>query len=90
MNSLFTFLASRNGRYTRIVAGVVLLIIGLAIGFQSGSLVGWIIAVIGIGPIYAGTFDVCLFAPFFGHAFKGADLRAELSGAAPPPPANDA
>lgn len=80
MNAAFTFLASRNGRITRIVIGAILLILGLGIGFGTDSLVGWIVAVIGLFPLIAGAVDICLFAPFFGHALKGPELRAELQG----------
>jgi uncharacterized membrane protein HdeD (DUF308 family) len=80
MEGLFRFLASRNGRITRVVVGAILVIIGLAIGFTSGSIVGWIITVIGIFPIVAGVFDLCLFAPFFGKPYKGPELREKLGG----------
>ena len=74
MNDLFKFLASFNGRIARVVAGVVLVILGLLIG----GTVGWIIVIIGLVPLVAGALDVCVFAPLFGLAFRGADLRAEL------------
>ncbi|MBN1681312.1 MAG: DUF2892 domain-containing protein [Anaerolineae bacterium] len=77
MDGLFQFLASRAGRITRIVIGAILVIIGLAIGFSTDSLVGWIVTVVGVFPIVAGTFDLCLFAPFFGKSYKGADLRID-------------
>jgi hypothetical protein len=85
MDGVFRFLASRNGRITRIVVGVILVIVGLAIGFQTHSIVGWIVTVIGLFPLIAGAVDVCLFAPFFGHAFKGSQLRSELEGKTAPP-----
>ena len=85
MDGVFRFLASRNGRITRLVIGVILVVIGLAIGFQTHSIVGWIVTVIGLFPLIAGALDLCLFAPFFGHSFKGAQLRAELEGKASPP-----
>lgn len=74
MNDLFRFLASMNGRIARGVAGVVLVILGLLIG---GTL-GWIIVIVGLLPLAAGVFDFCVFAPLFGLAFRGPDLRAEL------------
>ena len=84
MDGVFRFLASRNGRITRIVVGVILIVIGLAIGFNSGSLVGWFLTVIGLFPTVAGAVDICLFAPFFGKSLKGPALRAQLG--APPAP----
>jgi hypothetical protein len=86
MDGVFRFLASRNGRITRIVVGVILVVIGLAIGFQTGSIVGWIVTVIGLFPLIAGAVDLCLFAPFFGHSFRGPELRSELEGKTTPPP----
>lgn len=80
MDGVFKFLASRNGRITRIVVGAILVVIGLAIGFNDGSLVGWILTVIGVFPLVAGVFDLCLFAPFFGKPFKGPELRDQLYG----------
>lgn len=84
MDGLFSFLASRNGRITRIVIGAILVVIGLAIGFQNGSAAGWIITVIGLFPLVAGVFDLCLFGPFLGYSYKGGELREKL-GTAPPP-----
>lgn len=74
MDAAFNFLASQNGRYTRIGAGIALVVIGLLVG----STLGWILVVIGLVPLLAGAFDVCVFAPLFGLAFKGPDLRAAL------------
>ena len=82
MNGIFRFLASRYGRIARIVAGVLLIIIGLGVISGSSSLAGWIVAVIGLGPLAAGVFDVCLLAPLMGLPFRGPDLRAKLGGKA--------
>jgi heme A synthase len=77
MNDLFKFLASTNGRITRVVAGIVLILIGL-VAVQ--GTVGWIIAIIGLIPLLAGAFDYCAFAPLFKLPFKGSDLRSKLGG----------
>ena len=77
MNALFRFLASMNGRITRIVAGIVLIALGL---FALGGTAGIVVAVIGVGPLVAGAVDVCLFAPLFRLPFKGVDLRYHLQG----------
>jgi len=37
---------------------------------------GIVLAVVGLVPLLAGVFDVCLFAPLFGAPLKGADVRA--------------
>lgn len=74
MNALFSFLASQNGRYTRIAAGVLLIIIGLL----TGGTVGWILGIVGLVPLAAGLFDFCVFAPLFSLPFRGDDLRNSL------------
>ena len=75
MNAVFSFLASQNGRYARIGAGIVLIIVGLLVGDTAG----WIIVVIGLVPLLAGLFDVCVFAPLFGLPLSGPDLREHLT-----------
>ncbi len=59
MNSFVTFM-SNTGRVTRAVAGIALIVIGALIGST-----GWILAVVGLGPLLAGVFEFCLFAPLF-------------------------
>ncbi|MCP4164328.1 MAG: DUF2892 domain-containing protein [Chloroflexi bacterium] len=57
-------MASTSGRVTRIVAGVALIAWGL-IGLAGP--IGIIIAVVGLVPLLAGLFDVCVFAPLFNN-----------------------
>lgn len=71
MRSLFGFMATTLGRVTRVVAGLILVVIGLALG---GA--WWILAVIGLVPLLAGAFDVCLLAPMFGAPLRGSELRS--------------
>ena len=75
MNGLFTFLASSAGRIGRIIAGVVLIALGL---LAIGGAAGIIVAVIGLAPLAAGVFDFCIFAPLASLPFNGAALRARL------------
>lgn len=68
-----TFMSSPIGRAVRIIAGVVLVIAGIALG--GGFLA---LALVGLVPLAAGIFDVCLFAslakqPFGGKAFRTAN-----------------
>ena len=67
------FMSSGLGRGLRIVAGIVLIAVGLA---GVGGTGGIVLAVVGLVPLLAGVFDVCLFAPLFGAPLKGADVRA--------------
>lgn len=73
MNPIIGFLASTAGRITRIVAGAALIAWGL---LGLGGSLGVVLAVVGLVPLLAGTFDFCVFAPLFGHPFRGPELRS--------------
>jgi hypothetical protein len=75
MKGLFRFLASPAGRITRIVAGLALILVGPLV--VQGT-IGWILAVVGLVPLFAGLFDRCVFAPLFGLPFVGPKLRDAL------------
>jgi len=66
------FMASGLGRAARIVAGVALIGGGL---LSIGGTVGSIVAAIGLVPLLAGTFDVCVFSALFGGPFSGSAIR---------------
>ncbi len=72
MNSLVQFLASMNGRVLRAVAGIILIVLGVAV---VGGTAGWIIAIVGLIPLAAGVFDFCVMAPLMGFPFWGRDIR---------------
>jgi len=74
MNPIIKFLASTTGRIVRVLAGIALVAWGL-MGLTGTA--GIIVAVIGLVPLLAGIFDVCVFAPLFRNPFKGADIRGE-------------
>jgi DUF2892 family protein len=74
MLSLFKFLGSTAGRWTRAIAGAILVAVGL---FALAGTPGYIVAIVGLVPLAAGVFDFCLFAPLAGLPFGGAALRAE-------------
>ena len=74
MNPFVKFMASTTGRIIRVVAGVALIAWGL-LGLTGTA--GIIVAVIGLVPLLAGLFDVCVFAPLFRNPFKGANIRGE-------------
>ena len=67
------FMSSGLGRGLRIVAGIILIAVGLAV---VGGIGGIVLAVVGLVPLLAGVLDVCLFAPLFGAPLKGTDVRA--------------
>jgi hypothetical protein len=72
MNPFVTFMASTAGRITRVVAGVIL----VALGIFMHSVGGIVVAVIGLVPLLAGLFDFCVFAPLFGAPMSGPKIRA--------------
>ncbi len=67
----FVFMAGRAGRIVRGLLGIAL--IGLGIGLGGGW---WALAVVGLAPLAAATFDVCLFAPLAHLPAGGPALRA--------------
>jgi Inner membrane protein YgaP-like, transmembrane domain len=73
MNATFKFLASGTGRIVRIVVGAVLVVLGF---FINPTWLGIVLVVVGLIPLLAGIFDVCVFAPLFGKPFNGKKLRA--------------
>jgi len=56
------FMESTAGRLTRGAAGLILIALGAWLG---GA--GWVLALVGLIPLGAALFDVCLAAPLF-HA----------------------
>ncbi|MDL1900285.1 DUF2892 domain-containing protein [Anaerolineae bacterium CFX9] len=65
-------MASPAGRLIRIVAGIALILIGLT---SVDGVGGIVLAVIGVLPILAGVFNVCLIAPIIGAPFSGKAVR---------------
>ena len=62
------FMATTTGRAIRIIAGLVMIVMGL---FVMQDSTGVLIAIVGIAPLAAGIFNVCLVAPFIGAPFSG-------------------
>ncbi|MFN2151705.1 MAG: DUF2892 domain-containing protein [Anaerolineales bacterium] len=75
MNAFFRFLANSTGRIVRVVAGLLLIVIGI---FWVHGAVGWILAIVGLVPLLAGAFDKCVFAPLFSLPFDGPSLRKKV------------
>ena len=72
MKGFFSFIATPAGRAVRIIAGLVLVLVGW---FVLTGAWGWVVAIIGLVPLLAGIFDRCVFAPLFGLPFVGERLR---------------
>ena len=72
MAGFVKFMASTNGRIARIVAGLILIALGL---FATTGAAQIILIVVGLVPLAAGIFDFCLFAPLGGMPVQGAEIR---------------
>ncbi len=68
------FLASRPGRWLRIVMGAGMVVGGLASGTSRGS----VVALMGLGPLVAAALDRVPVAALFGLPTQGPALRREL------------
>jgi len=68
--SILQFLGSTAGRWTRIIAGLILVVVAVVLGGWA-----WILAVLGAVFIAAGSFDFCLLAPLFGKHPQGPAFR---------------
>lgn len=66
------FMNSPRGRITRIIAGVALIIWGYT---QLEYSPGIILIIIGIIPLSAGLFDICLISPLVGGPLSGDKVR---------------
>ncbi len=73
MNPIVSFLASPAGRTIRIAAGIALVAWGL-LGITGTA--GLVVAIVGLVPLLAGSFDGCVFAPLFGAPVSGPQIRA--------------
>lgn len=70
--SFARFMSSYTGRLIRIVAGAVLIALGLLV---VTGIWGIVLVVVGLVPFLAGLANVCVFAPLFGGPFRAADLK---------------
>lgn len=61
------FMSGPIGRSIRVLAGIALIVLGVALD----SALGWVIAGVGVVPILAGIFNVCLLGPLFGAPLSG-------------------
>jgi len=64
------WMAGGAGRALRVLAGLILIGIGIYVRGNWGVL----IAVVGVVPVLAGIFNLCLIAPILGAPFRGRRL----------------
>ena len=67
------FINSLTGRVTRIIVGLALIIWGYT---QLGQTSGIILILIGLIPLSAGLFDLCIISPLIGGPISGKKVRA--------------
>ena len=65
------FMSRPAGRGLRIVAGIVLMFVGI---YLVKHVLGYIIVLVGLVPLIAGIGNFCLLAPLFGGPFKASNL----------------
>ncbi len=70
---IIQFLGSIAGRWTRAVAGLVLIAFAIVLGGW-----WWLLALVGAVFIAAGAFDFCLLAPLLGKPLQGRKFRASF------------
>lgn len=73
VNGFACFMASTSGRWIRVVAGLAIIIWGWMMRGQVG---GTVLMLVGLAPLAAGVFNVCLIAPLIGAPFSGATACA--------------
>lgn len=73
-SAIAQFLAGGAGRLTRIAAGVLIIWLGIMLR-DSGA--GIALMILGLVPLAAGIFDVCVLSPLFGGPFSGERIRAQ-------------
>ena len=67
------FMARPGGRLLRIVVGGAF----IAGGFALGAPAGIALAIVGLAPLGAGLFNVCLVAPLLHVPFQGREVLAQ-------------
>ncbi len=66
------FMSSPAGRVVRVIAGVALIAWGYTLREQS---TGIVLMIVGLVPLLAGAFDVCVISALLGGPFSGAAIR---------------
>ena len=75
MRHVISFMLSTSGRLLRVVLGGALIVYGL---FFAGSILGYILAVVGVIPVVTGAIDTCGLAGLAGLSCSGTQARARL------------
>lgn len=71
--AILKFIGSQPGRIVRIAAGLVFITTGILAGGR------WLaLAVVGLLPLVAGVFDLCVLGPLFHLPFLGPKFRQAM------------
>ncbi len=68
MDALMPFLQSPFGRMLRVMLGLGVIMVGIL--FLEGT-AGFLVAVIGLVPVFTALSGVCIICPLFGYTFEG-------------------
>jgi len=71
------FMLSMAGRLLRVIAGVIIIWLGLT---QLSTPWSFVVAAIGVVPILAGLLNFCLLGPLFDVNFRGQPKDSRQSG----------
>lgn len=72
--ALLAFIGSQPGRIVRIVVGLALIVLGVVLGG------GWVVLVaVGLLPLAAGVFDLCVLGPLFRLPLVGPRFRQAMA-----------
>jgi hypothetical protein len=72
VDGFVNFMQSLTGRLLRVVAGAIVIAVGIWI---VGGPWGIVLVVVGAVPLIAGATGICLLAPFFGYTLQGRKTR---------------
>jgi hypothetical protein len=75
MNGFVGFMQSWVGRLLHIVAGLALIGVGL---FVMQGAWEYVVAAIGLIPLFAGVVGICLLTPLFGYTLAGEPRQAHI------------
>ncbi len=71
-----TFMTGNTGRMLRIVAGIVLMTVGVLVVKDT---LGTVLAVVALIPLAGGVLDFCIVGAVLGYPFRGAAAREQLA-----------
>ena len=71
------FMISIRGRMARVIAGLIILSLGV---FVVQGALGVVLAIVALVPIAGGLFDFCTAGVALGYPFKGSEARQQLAG----------